>query len=456
MSLTASVLLALAGATALPTPARAEHCQRLTDTIQVVGLPHLNSNAGGIEVRSYLGQQILTRSDLGLGRSTAGDRFGAAVTWQFEGDGCGAVLVGSPGVGDNAGAVFILHFDDRGLGPSELVRMDRPSPGDEFGYSVVVASEFSYAAGAPGRDVGGVKDAGAVVTFGDNSGQFVMTQATAGVAGVPERWDRFGEVIAGAGGGSLWVGVPREDIGNAVDAGMIQHVSFGTSGSPVLRQTAGGVFGPPEAGDRFGSDFAVGGYSIAVGVPGEDVGNVRDAGAVNVYSFIRGYQPLQPVFQGRLGYQGGSHVPGRLESGDRFGAAVESLYGCCVTDGEKIAVGAPGEDVRSVADAGTVTLLDTGLSQAGEGLFSCPGQVLRQGLGLPGRPEAGDRLGSALQSRQETRLEPLQLLVAAPGEDVGREVNAGIIGVAKPWGSTAQQFLRGPRRGLQYGVLQRF
>lgn len=94
------------------------------------------------------------------------------------------------------------------------------------------------------------------------------------------------------------------------------------------------------------------GYAdTVVGVPGEDLGSVRDAGMVHVF------------YGGADGPTGGTStaitqesagVPGVSESGDRFGSVTAS--GDFNADGfADIAVSAPGEDVGPVADGGTLT-----------------------------------------------------------------------------------------------------
>lgn len=118
----------------------------------------------------------------------------------------------------------------------------------------------------------------------------------------------------------LAVGAPTEDFGSTVDAGAIS-VFYGVaagSGLPIVSQTL--VQGNPEAGDQFGAALEAGFfnndsfYDLVVGVPGENVGAIVDAGAANVFTNPSGMVPAvsnQTLLQGNV------------EAGDQFGAALD-------------------------------------------------------------------------------------------------------------------------------------
>ncbi|MGH3935154.1 MAG: FG-GAP repeat protein, partial [Pseudonocardiaceae bacterium] len=92
----------------------------------------------------------------------------------------------------------------------------------------------------------------------------------------------------------LAIGVRGEAVGGRVDAGAVNVLYGGTQGpggwSGVGSQlfTQSGAGGSAEPADGFGTVVAVGNFNgdgfgdLAVGAPGETVGAVRDAGAVNV------------------------------------------------------------------------------------------------------------------------------------------------------------------------------
>jgi hypothetical protein len=90
------------------------------------------------------------------------------------------------------------------------------------------------------------------------------------------------------------VGVPGEDVGTIVDAGAV-NVIYGSprgltaAGNQLWTQDSQGIKDLAEAeGERFGAALAAANFGegspadLAVGVPGEDVGTIVDAGAVNV------------------------------------------------------------------------------------------------------------------------------------------------------------------------------
>ncbi|MEW2392596.1 FG-GAP-like repeat-containing protein [Streptomyces venezuelae] len=89
-----------------------------------------------------------------------------------------------------------------------------------------------------------------------------------------------------------------------------------------------GVPGAEENGDRFGSSIAVGdvtgdGYAdIALGVPGEDVKDVTDAGAVVL---VRGGPTGVTGAGAQAFHQDTAGMPGVAEKNDLFGAAVSLL-----------------------------------------------------------------------------------------------------------------------------------
>jgi FG-GAP repeat len=139
------------------------------------------------------------------------------------------------------------------------------------------------------------------------------------------------------------------------------------------------------------SDFDHDGFGdLAVGVPGETVGGRAGAGAVGlVLAGDSGFTGAG----GQLFHQGAGGVPGAVEPGDRFGAALSAPFFHGTDVLEDLGAGAPGETVagRAAAGAGTVLFGDGG------GLGAGGSQFLHQGIGgLGGAPEPGDVFGAAL------------------------------------------------------------
>lgn len=202
----------------------------------------------------------------------------------------------------------------------------------------------------------------------------------------------------GDGYADLAVGVPGEDLRGKSDVGAVQ-VMYGSAAGVTARdqlwhQGRRGVKGALEKGDRFGATLASGdfdsdGYAdLAIGIPGEDIGTKRDAGAVQVlHGSASGLTARDQIW-----HQGKRGVPGANEGGDWFGAqlAVGDFDGDGYAD---LAVGIPGEDVGSIPDAGTVTVL----RGSGSGLTSAGSVKLRQGLdGLPSTPGQFEGFGTFL------------------------------------------------------------
>ena len=142
--------------------------------------------------------------------------------------------------------------------------------GDHFGASMASGSGAfnQLAIGAPGEDVGSVKDAGSVTVLKRTDKTIypatVLTQATKGVSGTVETGDQFGAAVAYRDDRTLAIGVPGEDLGTVVDAGSVQIVRVGKSTlsfpSPSITENSPGTPGEVQADSRFGT--------TVTGVPG--------------------------------------------------------------------------------------------------------------------------------------------------------------------------------------------
>ena len=221
-------------------------------------------------------------------------------------------------------------------------------------------------------------------------------------------------------------------------------------------------------------DFNGDGFDdLAVGAPGEAVGGSAGAGAVNVlYGSADGLVPGADLF-----FQGSGGVGGTAERDDGFGAAVAQGTSTTTTsstwpsgrparrsaasapparstsstappaaspaarcssrttrrrttasaaslaagdfDGDSffdLAVGAPGENVGAVGDAGAVTVL----FGSAAGITTGGAQTLFQGGGAAGTAEAFDRFGQSVASGVLADDDVTDLVVGVPGEDVGQ------------------------------------
>jgi hypothetical protein len=191
----------------------------------------------------------------------------------------------------------------------------------------------------------------------------------------------------------LAIGVPGEDVGAIADAGAV-NVIYGKSaasgliaaGNQLWHQDSPGIEDVAEAGDKFGYALAAGNFNgdarddLAIGVPGEDLRAVADAGATNVIygqSFWFGLTAAGDDFL----HQNGAEI----ETGDLFGAALAA--GDFDGDGkDDLAVGVPREDIGAIIDAGAVDVF--------YGAFSGASQQWHQNSpGILDVAEVGDNFG---------------------------------------------------------------
>ncbi len=114
-----------------------------------------------------------------------------------------------------------------------------------------------------------------------------------------------------------------------------------------------------------------------------------------------------------LFHQDSANVPGTAEYGDDFGAAVS--LGDVNGDGRlDLAIGAPGEDVGTLAGAGSVTVLPggaTGLTATGAKSFT------QDTTSVPGTAEQADAFGGAVHLADTTGDGRTELFAGAPREN---------------------------------------
>lgn len=294
-------------------------------------------------------------------------------------------------------AVYVAFGSASGLRAAGNVRVAAPAglaSGAGFGTALAVLTypRPGLAIGAPLATVSGRAQAGVLVTVpfaGDEPGSAgTWTQGSAGVPDTAEAGDRFGAPLA-ASGSVLVVGTPRESVGTVAASGLV--TAFTWTGSALAdgkaaSQATRGVPSASEAGDNFGGAVAVHDGLILAGVPGEDLGTVKDAGSVAELAYSRG-----ALFPGTTRSQSSAGVPGSDQAGDAFGSAVAILEPCANSSAVAYAIGVPGKSVAGLARAGNVT------TYAVSGAGGCLGsKALVRGGVLGGSPVAGARLGGLL------------------------------------------------------------
>jgi hypothetical protein len=394
------------------------------------------------------------------GEGEAGDLFGLTLSCgDYDGDGYSDLAIGAEweDVEDiaDAGAVNVLYGSPSGLTDAGDQLWHQDSIGvqgeveaeDRFG-SALFSGDYDgdgysdLAIGAKGEDVGAIADAGAVnVLYGSPSGltaarDQLWHQDSIGVKGEAEAEDWFGSALFsgdydGDGYGDLAIGAKGEDVGAIADAGAV-NVLYGSPsgltdvGDQLWHQNSPGVQGEAEAEDWFGSALSSGDYDydgygdLAIGAKGEDVEVTADAGAVNV---LYGSPSGLTGAGDQLWHQDSIGVQGEVEAEDWFGSALFSGD----YDGDDygdLAIGAKGEDVGAIADAGAVNVLygsPAGLTDAGDQLWH------QDSTGVQGEAEAEDWFGSALSSGDDGGDGYGDIAIGGKAEDVGAIGDAGVI-----------------------------
>ncbi len=407
----------------------------------------------GLAASGQFDDQFWIKGDLGLPGATApGDWFGRTMAvGDFNGDCFLDLAVGAPGESVDgifmAGSVYVLSGSLQGLHGGGQ-RWNQNSPGiiggsqdhDLLG-SALVVGDFDkdgfddLAVGLPGKKVGGMVEAGAVlVIYGSAAGltanrNYLWHQDVAGVPGTAEARDHFGSFLAagdfnGDGFSDLAIGVPAEDFSadgdGAVNILYGSAAGLGIVGAQVWTQANLALAGGDK--DWFGSALTAGDFNsdgkmdLAIGAPGKSIGGIA-VGAVSVlYGTADGLSAVHRDYW----HQG---LPGLGN------AAEQNLFGAALAAGDfnkdgftDLAIGAPYDEASGVANSGSVYII---LGSAA-GLANLR-QVWHQNRLDGSTATAGDRFGAALASGNFNGDGYADLAVGVPDEEEGTVAKAGAV-----------------------------
>lgn len=364
---------------------------------------------------------VLSQNTTGVpGAAEAGDGFGAALTTgDLDGDGYDDAIVGLPGENiepvTDAGGVVVLWGAAQGLtgAGSDWLQAGELVAGAGFG-SALAAAHFSP--DIPGDQLAVTGRTDLALYQYDTGTRRDAASRSSRLPGTPGR-----EIVPRAMTTGDYDGNGLADL---VVSGVTDGAEPGHGWSALLLGEVQGLRydrdlrgGPAVASGDIDND----GYDdLVTGEPHspDDGGASTTGGVVGVYYGSAGDGPVGADGPGTPPVwwtQNTPGVPGGSEAGDGWGADLSVAD----TDGDgyaDVAVGAPGEDIGTVADAGAVWVL----RGAADGLTATGAASWDQdSVNVPGVPEKGDRWGGQVRLTGPDGDGRSGLLAAAPGENAG-------------------------------------
>lgn len=341
---------------------------------------------------TLIADQTLTLDDLTGLAAASGDSFGAALAADdFDGDGHADLAVGIPGYDvsglHNAGAIAVVFGQGSGLATAgaQLIHQDTPgfvdagSTRDRYG-DVLATGDFDddgYADLVVGAPLDNYHQ-GLADQVGNSGMVHVIYGSVSGLSssgdqrilpGTPEVHGMFGAAVTTGdfdndGYADLAVGTPGTWVGGHEQAGSVTMV-YGSNGGLDLGDwqyfsQAGAIAGVPEKNDRFGQALASGDFDddgivdLAIGAPGEAVGEELHAGLVHV---LLGTGSGLTTAGNTSWHQDTPNISGVAMAGDTFGRTLSA--GDYDADGNlDLAVGVPGDIYSGMTAPGTVHVLE--------------------------------------------------------------------------------------------------
>ncbi|MEI5522281.1 esterase [Streptomyces brasiliscabiei] len=410
-------------------------------------------SAGGIDTGDAA---VFSQSTSGIaGAAETGDGFGRSVaTGDLNGDGFDDAIVGIPGedldTKKDAGGAAILWGSQAGLkgAASEWLETQEPTADERFGLGLAAAR---FTAETEGDQL--------AVLDGYGVELFSFGETTADGAVPQEAGRRTGSKSAQArqiAAKSLTTGdydkngfadliVSGLSVGDEPGHGWSTYLSGNADGLTYERDLRGGpVSASGDINDDGYDDLVTGEPSS----PDDNPGETMTGGLVGV----RLGGPDGPAAEPQWWVQDSPGVPGVSEAGDGWGSDLSVAD----TDGDgyaDVAIGASGEDIGTVADAGAVWVLRgsaSGLTATGAKSWD------QNSADVPGAAEKGDKWGAQVRLTDPNSDGRFGLLAAAPGENAGDghvwvlSAGAGGITASGSWTYNAAS-LGAPHVGALFG-----
>ncbi|MFD4474866.1 esterase [Streptomyces sp. NPDC058471] len=359
---------------------------------------------------------VFSQSTTGVpGSSETYDSFGSAVaTGDLDGDGYDDALIGAPGedVGEteNAGRVTVLFGSKTGLRTDRVLNLAaaHPEEGARFGMSVT-AARFT---GTTPNDMVAVLDRRGAQLFTYEGGALHYTDSVdttehpAGTA-IQPGYLTTGDYDSDGYAELVISGYSPDD---GYKQGWSSVFAGGESAVTHMRDLNGGLGTASGDVNNDGYDDLVVGQSKT----SADQPQGANGGLVGVYyGGEEGPVGQEPDNAPQWWTQDSPGVPGTAEEGDDWGGelSVDDVDGDGYAD---VAVGASGEDVGTVPDAGAVWLL----RGSAEGLTGTGAQSFDQNTAyVPGVVEESDGWGGQIRLADTDRDGRSELIAAAPGEN---------------------------------------
>jgi FG-GAP repeat len=335
------------------------------------------------------------------------DYFGAALAAGDFGKGDQDDLaIGIPKDDAAVGEAHVLFGSNRGISNRgrKVLEDETPHGLDYFG-SALAAGDFGKSAkddlaiGAPGDDTRSSASGNTLVFYGGDRGPRFGDQLPgffSSIGAGQSGWSLAAGNFLESHHDDLAIGAPYTDLtappGLHVDGGLVEIYRGGPSGtgtSPFFADVL--VESSPGTDNRFGFALAAGNFGqspyddLTVGAPGVDLGSSHDVGRASIHF------GAETEFRDYYWERSQEHTAQPLREAD-------DLFGLAVTMGDfgygprdDTVVAAPGEDVGSITDAGSIAIFYS-VREPGDA------EVWNQGdLAGGGGPEPHDVFGRALR-----------------------------------------------------------